>query len=177
MFNSRSTKLLVLGSVLLLALCTLPGLAWATPSGTADTDTISVTLTVPVFLAVMLANEQGTGTLTEMNTVSWSPTETDMLNAIDLVATDHGYLHTWANVNCQVYLHRTDNDFGTAGLSLWMKDDGGTSWDEITTTPVFFWGCAVPHGNVNVSFKVTGLNWATPAGTKTETVTATISQQ
>jgi len=176
MIKLRNTRSLLTGFVLLLALCTLPGLVWAAPSGTADTDTVSVTVTIPEFLAVMLANESGTGTLTEMNTASWSPSETDMLNGIDLVKTDHGYLHTWANVNCQVYVHRTDNDFGTAGLTLLMKDDGGSTWDTITTTPTFFFGNSSPHANVNVSFKITGLNWATPPGTHTETVTATISK-
>lgn len=173
MYTFRNKNLLVIGLILLFALCTLPNPALAVTA--SDTDTVEVTLTIPLFMGVMLANEGGDGSLTEMDNLSWSPSEQDMIDEVVFEASPHGYVHTWSNDDIKVMVDRTNNDFGAAGLHLWMHADAW-SYFEVTTSEVLLWAAGPGHSNVNVHFEVRGLDWATPEGTHTETVTVTIYQ-
>jgi hypothetical protein len=183
MFKMRKLNGLVSGLVLLLTLCALPNLAFAD-----DSDTVNVSVEVPVYMLVYLSEDTGENPSTDMAAETWNVTVEQMLNETVYNPSGHeGYIHMWGNVDVSVDIERTDTsgvfseDAGATddpgddgpGLHLYCKADGD-DYKHVTPEPVYFTGSSSPHSNDSFNIKITGLNWATPMGTHTETITVTI---
>lgn len=169
-------------SVLIALLAVLFGLPLQALAGT--TDSAVATVTIPLYLDVMLATtatggtETGRGTLVHLGTMQFGDIS-PALPGGQTAAMSWGHVHIWATVSpCHIDVSTPSDTFGDAGFELWMVPDSqGPQWAKhVTEAGDYFWTFGgFGHDHISLKWQLRGLHPTIPPGYYEEIMTMTIA--
>jgi hypothetical protein len=158
-----------------LALLTILALLVSSLNAYAAQDQTTVTLEVPEVRAIWL--KQGTNfSSADLTNVTLTPTATDLNNG-ETPLTQIGFIHYKANTDHQIVVERDTGNYPT-GVELWFRPDSLAGWpqklDPNTEYGPFVANAVGNSGVMDLRWQFKGIDWTTPVGTYSSTVTFTI---
>jgi len=141
-----------------------------------ESDSTQVTLTVGEVRGIWL-RQGNTVESADLTNVLIEPTATDLSNGYTpLIQT--GYVIWRANVNHKVQVERDTGNY-PAGVQLWFRPDTFFSEDELkagaANKRTITISTTAGQGSMDLNWRFKGIDWNTPIGSYSSTVTFTIS--